>query len=204
MYLIFNICYLQYYSFDYKDFLNEITDNDTPNPNIENKKIKDELKNYKRENEQLKIKINKLIDDNNKLNNELIQAKKIISDNAKNNQNGNNNIIKDLNDMLKRKDKEINELKIKLNSVNKEEKLVNLNDVLYIHFISVDQKINCPIRCLKTDTFAEVEEKLYQKYEDYRETNNNFVAKGGVILRFKKIYENNIEDGDKIELIMIE
>ena len=57
---------------------------------------------------------------------------------------------------------------------------------------------------MKTDTFAEVEEKLYQKYEEYRETNNNFVAKGKVILRFKKICDNNINDGDKIELIKIE
>ena len=41
----------------------------------------------------------------------------------------------------------------------------NLNDIIIVHFISTDQKINCPINCLKTDTFAQVEEKLYQKYE---------------------------------------
>ena len=57
---------------------------------------------------------------------------------------------------------------------------------------------------MKTDTFAAVEEKLYQKYEEYRETNNNFYAKGRVILRFKKIFENNIQDGDKIQLVKIE
>ena len=51
---------------------------------------------------------------------------------------------------------------------------------------------------------SEVEEKLYQRYEEYRETNNNFITKGKIILRFKKICENNIQDGDKIELIQIE
>ena len=44
--------------------------------------------------------------------------------------------------------------------------------------------------------------KLYQKYEDYRETNNNFIGKGKLILRFKKISENGIEDGDKIQLLV--
>ena len=97
---------------------------------------------------------------------------------------------------------EINNLKLQLQ--NKNNINVNYNDILYVHFISTDQEINCPIKCLKTDTFASVEEKLYQKYEEYRETNNNFIAKGKVILRFKKICENHIEDGDKIQLLKVE
>ena len=79
---------------------------------------------------------------------------------------------------------------------------VNYEDIIIVHFISTDQKISCPIKCLKTETFAEVEEKLYQKYEEYRETNNNFIGKGKLILRFKKIFENGIEDGDKIQLLV--
>ena len=47
-----------------------------------------------------------------------------------------------------------------------------------------------------------MEEELYQKYGDYRETNNNFIGKGKLILRFKKIFENGIEDGDKIQLLV--
>ncbi len=54
---------------------------------------------------------------------------------------------------------------------------------------------------MKTDTFAEVEEKLYQNYPEYRETNNNFIFKGKIILRFKTVFENNIQDGDKIQLL---
>jgi len=106
--------------------------------------------------------------------------------------------------MLLNKENEILNLKLKLQSSGDVKKTVNFDDILFIHFISLDQKINCPIKCLKTDTFAEVEEKLYQKYEEYRETNNNFVAKGKIILRFKKICDNNIKDGDKVELIKIE
>ena len=146
----------------------------------------------------MKNKIDELKNENKKLNNELIKAQKIIS-NFKNNNQQNIN-INNLNEIIKNKDIEINNLKLQIQ--NKNNNFVNFNDIIIVHFISTDQKINCPINCLKTDTFAEVEEKLYQKYVEYRETNNNFIAKGRVILRFKKICENNIENGDKVQLIV--
>jgi len=176
---------------NYQDFLSN-------NSNIENIKLIDELNKYKKENEEMKNKINELKNENTKLNNELIKAQKIIS-NFKNNNQQNIN-INNLNEIIKNKDIEINNLKLQIQ--NKNNNFVNFNDIIIVHFISTDQKINCPINCLKTDTFAEVEEKLYQKYEEYRETNNNFIAKGRVILRFKKICENNIENGDKVQLIV--
>ena len=176
---------------NYQDFLSN-------NSNIENNKLIDELKKYKKENEELKNIINELKNENKKLNNELIKAQKIIS-NFKNNNQQNIN-INNLNEIIKNKDIEINNLKLQIQ--NKNNNFVNFNDIIIVHFISTDQKINCPINCLKTDTFAEVEEKLYQKYVEYRETNNNFIAKGRVILRFKKICENNIENGDKVQLIV--
>ena len=145
----------------------------------------------------MKKKIKELSNENDRLNNELIKANKIIS-NFKNNIQQNNNIY-NLNEIIKNKDIEINNLKSQLQ--NKNNINVNFNDIIIIHFISSDQKINYPIKCLKTDTFAEVEEKLYQCYEEYRETNNNFITKGRLILRFKKIFENNIQDGDKIQLL---
>ena len=169
----------------------------------ENQKLKTELINYKNENRLLKDKINQLKIDNDKLNEELIKANKIIS-NFNSNQNGNNIIINNLNELIKLKDKEINDLKNKLKNNGNITKSFGYDDILFVHFISLDQKINCPIKCLATETFAEVEEKLYKKYEEYRETNNNFVTKGKIVLRFKKICENNIQDGDKIELIKIE
>ena len=96
-------------------------------------------------------------------------------------------------------------LKLSINNIeifNK--KSFNNDDIISVHFISSDQNINCPIKCLKNDTFAEVEEKLYQKYQEYRETNNKFLSKGISVMRFKKIIENNINDGDKIELIKLD
>ena len=169
----------------------------------ENQKLKSEIDNYKKENENLLNKINQLKIDNDKLTNELFKANKIISsiNNKQNNPQVDDNTINNLNEMIKLKDKEINELKSQMKNKDINNQSVDFNKILFVHFISMDQKINCPIKCLETDTFAEVEEKLYQKYEEYRETNNNFITKGKIVLRFKKICENNIQDGDKIELM---
>ena len=47
-----------------------------------------------------------------------------------------------------------------------------------------------------------MEEQLYQTYPEFRETNNNFVFKGNRFLRFKKKCENNIQDKDKVLLVI--
>ena len=186
-----------------------IINNNNLNKNIlkdENEKLKEELDFYKSENENLRDEINKLKDDNKKLSNELLNANEIITNLNKLQQNNQENIkmIDNLNKLIQVKDKEINDLKIKLINSGNIDKLMNNDDLIFVHFISIDEKINCGIKCSKTDTFAEVEEKLYQKYEEYRETNNNFFIRGKSILRFKKIFENNIKDGDKIILNIIQ
>ena len=176
---------------NYQDFLSN-NSNINSNLNDEIQKLKDELNRCNKENKELKNKINLL-------NKELAEANKILS-NIKNNNQQNNNVNNNLKEIIRNKDIEINNLKLQLQ--NKNNNFVNFNDIVNVHFISTDQKINYPINCLKTDTFASVEEKLYQKYEEYREKNNNFIAKGRLILRFKKICENNIENGDKIQLLV--
>ncbi len=115
-----------------------------------------------------------------------------------------NNEIKKLKDEINQKENQINKLKIELqkekNKTNK--KMIDYNDMIAINFISTDQKINkFPISCVKTDRFAEIEEKLYQEFEEFRETNNTFIVNGSTVLRFKKMSENNIKNGDIIELI---
>ena len=147
-------------------------------------------------------------DENRKLVNDLQKANKIIA-NMQNQHNAEiknitNNEIKKLKDEINQKENQINKLKIELqkekNKTNK--KMIDYNDMIAINFISTDQKINkFPISCVKTDRFAEIEEKLYQEFEEFRETNNTFIVNGNTILRFKKMNENNIKDGDTIQLI---
>ena len=150
-----------------------------------------ELENYKNENKKLK--------------NDLVRANKII-ENLKKNENQNSNIknlqdeIKSLKNNLYLKENEINQLKLKIKNDNKKINLVNLDDIMVVNFQSNNPPINQGIKCLETDTFAEVEEKLYKIYDELRNTNNMFMTNGGPILRFKTLKENNIKDGDKVLL----
>ena len=209
----------------YNSYNNQSDNNiNIPKPNTINNSINDsemnesqklieellnEVDKYKNENEQLKNKINQLETDNNRLDNDLKKANKIIDglNKKQNEEEESKYIILSLNETIKDQEKKINELKTQLNTnvnIKKSVNSFNFDDIIVVHFISMDQKINCALKCLKTDTFAEVEEKLYQKYDEYRESNNNFIANGKMILRFKKISDNNIHDGDKIQLINIE
>ena len=140
--------------------------------------LNSKLQNYMNENQNLKSKINQMnINSNNEINNL-------------------RNEIKNLKNQLNIKDNEINNLKLKKNV-----RPCDFNDIIVINFISTDYMVNKGIKCLVDETFAEVEERLYQIYDELRNTNNIFLFKGNQILRFKKIKENKIQDGDQIQLV---
>ena len=67
-------------------------------------------------------------------------------------------------------------------------------------FISSDQKITYSIPCKNTTPFVRIEEKLYEEYPDYKDTENHFIHNGNVIKRFKTVEENNIKSGKPIIL----
>ena len=106
------------------------------------------------------------------------------------------NEINNLKQIIVQKDKEINELKSKIPNA-----YVKMNDIMVINLLSTDQNIRCGISCLADDTFAEVEEKLYKKFDKFRDTNNVLLFGGNIILRFKKVRENKIHDGDTIQIV---
>ena len=168
----------------------------------ENNKLKDELNKLKN-NESNEIK--KLKSDIDKYKNELIKANKIIS-NLSNNPVDNNELkklkdeITNLKLKLSEKDNEILQLKNKINNFTMPEQKVNYQDIIVINFMSMDGSVHYGIKCLPNDIFAEVEEKLYKKYDNLRNTNNMFTANAKPVLRFKKLCENNIKDGDIIQL----
>ena len=138
-----------------------------------------------------------------KLKNDLIKANKIIEE-QKNKIKEleyqlNNNKNEIYENKLRLKNKEIDELKKKLENLdlssNTNNELFNRKQITCVYFTSMDQKINFPIPCIKTDIFAQIEEKLYQKYPEYRETNNNFfLSNEKEILRFKSIEDNKISN----------
>ena len=147
---------------------------------------------------------NDLLNQIDKLKEYAIKAKNLIEQqNKKVNEleiqlSNKNNI--NLEKEIKLKNKEIEELKTKLKEAGTKQS--NDGEVKYgrkemkcVYFTSVDQNINFPIACIDSDIFAEVEERLYKEYPEYREKNNCFIANGKEVLRFKSIADNKIGNG---------
>ena len=151
----------------------------------------------------------------NNLKNELIKANKIIEqqkstiNELQNKLNNYNTNINNYQNIINQKDILINNLTSQLTNLqsnnnisnNNAHKNIDFNDVLCVNFISSDQNVHYAAACLKTETFAEIEEKLYKQYPQYRETNNNFIANGREVLRFKTIGDNKIGNGLPVTLI---
>ena len=149
--------------------------------------------NYMNELNSLKANIQQLKIENETIKNENSNLKILL----KNKQNAQINIneIDKLKQVIIEKENEIKELKLQ----KIEKKKIYMDDIIVIIFESKDHSVRAGIPCLPDDTFAEVEEKLYQKYDEFRNTNNVFWFNGhNPILRFKKIKENSIKNGDTI------
>ena len=154
-------------------------------------------------------------DEINKLKNELTKANKVIEqqkliiNELQKKLNNYNNIINNLNNdidnyrnIISKKDIELNNYKSQLNNNIISNNKFYINDMMCVNFISSDQNVHFAVTCLKTNTFAEVEEKLYKQYPQYRETNNTFLANGMQVLRFKTIDENKIGNGLPVTLMV--
>ena len=137
------------------------------------KQYKNEIDNLKKQNFDLKKKIQLL--ENNKNNNTNID---------------NNRVIESLEEKLKIRDNIIKELK-EINGKNKNDLnyIVNLIPVI---FQSKDSKIHYAFICRKTDKFHIIEEKLYEKYPEYIENENYFTVNGIRINKYKTFEQNNI------------
>lgn len=78
---------------------------------------------------------------------------------------------------------------------------ISQNQIKCVTFKSSDNKLFFGVPCSGENIFAEVEEKLYKEYPEYRETNNSFYYEGKEILRFKTINDNHIGNGRPITLV---
>jgi len=108
-----------------------------------------------------------------------------------------------LNNRISNKIIELNNMKYKISNNNNDD-LINVikrgEKIMAAQFISTDQKITYAIPCKNTTPFVRVEEKLYEVYPEYKETENHFIHSGNIIKRFKTIEENNIQSGIPIVL----
>ena len=175
------------------------------NEKLKNKKLEDEIQKLKNISQNQLNKLNILKNNITNLQNENNNLRQRLSNSNQSNQSNQMNIneINNLRQIIIQKDNKINELNSKINELKSKipNRNVNMDDIMVVNFLSTDQNIRCGISCLADDTFAEVEEKLYKKFNEFRNTNNILLFGGNTILRFKKVKENNIHDGDTIQIV---
>ena len=139
---------------------------------------------------------------------ELNDAKKIIEQQKitiSNLQYKLNNIsnIQLYENFMNKKEQELNDLKLKLKNIEAKNKVYDdSSKIKKVNFVFTDKKINYSVPCIDTDIFAEIEEKLYKTFPEYRETNNNFIVNGEQVLRFKTISQNNIRNGLPVTMVI--
>jgi len=199
------------------------------NDNIDSDIIKTLQKDLKEKDDQLK-ELRRKYNNAKSLIKEKLAEIENLKKNGINGNNGNNTedktLIKELEEKLAKnrihyenllnlKDKEIIELK---NLIQTYEKIKINNEI--IDNKKIDEKPNgkkndfallfvstffsYAISCSEDDIFAFAEEKLYQKYEEYRDTDNIFIVNGKRIKRFRTIKENKLESGMPIIVQQIE
>jgi glutamyl/glutaminyl-tRNA synthetase len=140
--------------------------------------------------------------------NKIIDKQKIEIQDLKNQLNSFKNIdmnkINNIQNEINNKNNQLNQLRQQLQNIylNNNQNIQNIlqNDKC-VNFITTDSSLFYAIPCNGNSTFAEIEEKLYKEYPEYRETNNTFLANGTEILRFKTINENKIGTGKPVMLI---
>ncbi len=178
------------------------------NNNI-NEDIKDQLFNQPNI-----IANNQNLNTNNEINNlkeELIKKDKIIEEqnnkikdleNQINSINLQSDELQHLKNLISEKDNELEQLKKQLED-NKKNQIIVKDCDKCVNFTSQDQKVNFEISCSGESIFAQIEEQLYQKYPEYRDTNNTFLVNEKEVLHFKTINENNITNDTPIMLVTL-
>ena len=190
---------------------------------IINNKLRDEIKNLNFNLEQKKKKVNYLDDElkglykifNDKYELDKKKYEKQLSDESKKYQDLDNkykelkNLYKDLK-IISNKDskkKQIIDLMEKLKSEKEKIKIFKSKlpfdlsikeNLMSVIFNSANQDIKCSIICKNTDIFSRIENCLYNKYPEYKETQNFFLCKGYMIDKQKTLDFNKIGDNDII------
>ena len=124
------------------------------------------------------------------------------------NNNKNNNLFLDKgnsNELLQsilKKDKEIEELKLKLSRFPFE--LQQGEKLMSIIITSSDQKVLYSITCKNTDKFGNIELQLYDAYPEYSDSVNIFTVNGNKITRNRNLDQNKRKNHDTIILTTID
>ena len=75
------------------------------------------------------------------------------------------------------------------------------DNIIAVGFMSVNQQIQNYSRAYKdTETVSRIEEELYSNYPEFKDKETYLMLNGKKIMRFKTLKENNIKNGDIIQV----
>ena len=159
--------------------------------------MKKQLEEEKRKNKILYDENNNLKNANKKLNEE-IRALKQYKDQ-----------IKLLQDEINKKNIEIQNYQLNNININNDEGITSIKPgekVIAISFVSMgNQDIgHYAVVCKNTDLFIRLEEKLYNEYPKFKNYETYFEVRTKRIKRFKTLDENEIKNGDIINIFIVE
>ena len=167
-----------------------ISDNETKILDLENK------------NKILEKSLNSEIEKNKILQVKITQLQQLLNNNQNNNIHFDRGNSSDFLTAILKKDKEIEDLKLKLSRFPFE--LAQGEQLMSIIFVSTDQKVHYSAICKNTSIFGNIELQLYNAYPDYSDSVNIFTVNGNRISRNKSLYENKIKNNDIILLNKID
>ncbi len=104
------------------------------------------------------------------------------------------------------KNQEISQLHAKINNNNcSGVRSLPGDKIIGKDFENVNQKIKNQIRAYRnTEIMSRIEEDLYNEYPEYKEKDTYLVVGANKIKRFKTLKENNIKNGDIIQVHIYE
>ena len=158
---------------------------------------------------KLQIDLNNEKDLKNKLSIKLEEANNKIRDLSNQLSNNMNNIqnnkILELQRIIDMKNQEISQLYGRINSNNNGIKFMPGDNIIGIGFNSVNQIIQNYSRAYKdSEIVARIEEELYNEYPEFKDKETYLMVKGNKIMRFKTLKENNVKNGDIIQVHIYE
>ena len=188
----------KYINKDLKNELNELKEN-ILDLDSNKMKLKEELIIEKNNNQNLQQRINELSYSLNKGEENINLLLEKINSEIKSFKGISNDINQlKLKNEIDKKDKEINELKIKLARYPFE--LYEEEKIITVIFSSSDESIISPILCKNTNKFSEVIAKFYEKFPECK-GDNYFKANNNIIEKNKNMIQNKIDDGTIIIII---
>jgi len=154
-----------------------------------------------KKNKEYKNKINELENIIKELKNQLIEKDKLLKEEKIKNDNLNKKIQEfEIISNDKTKTNNIAELENEIKLFRTYYNFSSNEKLILIKFISFNQDIDFTLISKNSDDFSKIEKLLYDKYPNYKDSENYFLVNGNKINKHRTLEENKIRNNDILTL----